>query len=936
MASADSGEELLKCAKENLSRRLRDLIDTGVDPNYENKNGETAVWFASRNVCLDCLRVLIEKKANLDAQLRNGNVTGLWIAAANGHIEVIQTLLDGGADPEIPDSRGVTALWTATSYGFYEIVKLLIDSRCNYNATRSNGESCLWVACQSNFRQIVELLIGLGADSELARDDGHTPLMAAAEGGFVDIVKILIDYQANIEARCTDGQTALSLAACNGHDSVVKLLLSSGDNPDIDESDSSTVCPLAQSCAYDRRSTARLLWDRVSEQQRRHAIEICKSLGNEELADLLHPEASLRSEQKPACSSLQPVDMNELSKRMSEAGFTRERSRVQTAAADVVQGVYRSFFQKKQGNNLEKDSRTIFILGSFGDGWGCNLSSVDGSVSRESDIDFTEIMLGQSYHIQGACQCAIDEGMKYIYKNGHIRIKRSVVSQPAMTTQASHVTPSMDIVYSYAACGYPEISMLASVEDKEHFPDEVLQKLCNAVKSPKYPCHLIRAGTPNKEGTQLRVSTSILERIVLRSLTTEQGQFYIILKYIVKKVLGIRTAEHESFGLKSYHAKSIQLFMLKKTPKEAWKTENFRTLLITALHMLRNYMTEKSNIEEYCMPHFFLKDTILFFKKDHYPKCKIVEHINHVIGNIDRYITEFRDQLKPLEDPGYLSVHPFALFPFGFSLICDQESTDAYHNAYIRIKRILMELIKLDRPLSQNFMLELDKIPSFANTAKICLRVLALMRLGDEEAARKVLLDNQSSRVLRNLTIKEGLSKTKTREAIWSQLTGHDTLWRICCRMGHGTVDCIRFAPDRDQSINLVCRACFPSVLPFHERRVYLNFVVLLYLLRMSFSDSPDQAGSATKAFLDDVRGDWRSADFEELHAVALITDSTTEARQMLKEMLKRYDKRHVKTDEVIRHILTKCSVRVDQLGQPRLHHDSSAAVCLLNRKIMI
>lgn len=117
----------------------------------------------------------------------------------------ILRLIRAGADLSLTDMYGSTALIKATATDHPEIVQALLDAGANANQICTNPDkssshyTALQLAARSGYTQLVNLLIQTGITPTLNYTDqhGNTPLFMAINGNYVDIVKALLKAGAN-------------------------------------------------------------------------------------------------------------------------------------------------------------------------------------------------------------------------------------------------------------------------------------------------------------------------------------------------------------------------------------------------------------------------------------------------------------------------------------------------------------------------------------------------------------------------------------------------------------------------------------------------------------------------------------------------------------------------------------------------------------------
>ncbi|VUC25174.1 unnamed protein product [Clonostachys rosea] len=114
------------------------------------------------------------------------------VAAKEGNLEIVETLLKEPIPLDTKDYLGQTPLYLAARYDRPEVVKLLVhDKRVNVNALSIFGRSPLFEACKYSCDEVVEVLLAAGAETHFIDADGETALSAAIKGEHDNIVKLL-------------------------------------------------------------------------------------------------------------------------------------------------------------------------------------------------------------------------------------------------------------------------------------------------------------------------------------------------------------------------------------------------------------------------------------------------------------------------------------------------------------------------------------------------------------------------------------------------------------------------------------------------------------------------------------------------------------------------------------------------------------------------
>lgn len=159
--------------------------------------------------------------------------TALQAAVKRGNIQVVQLLLDSGADINARERAQRTALFKAVDnrYESERLLKLLLDHGANVNAGSGHNNSTLIYAVKRGNEVAVEILLDRRADIRAPKDESLScPLSMVAERSHEEIVKLMLEREVNINDYTSEKDEALRQAVKRGSKRIVKLLLERGAN----------------------------------------------------------------------------------------------------------------------------------------------------------------------------------------------------------------------------------------------------------------------------------------------------------------------------------------------------------------------------------------------------------------------------------------------------------------------------------------------------------------------------------------------------------------------------------------------------------------------------------------------------------------------------------------------------------------------------------
>lgn len=152
------------------------------------------------------------------------NLEGGWQAwndarsdpAAGSDPALAEWLQRRGFDGRNINSRidnGMSALMVAAHRSRLDLVEQLLEAGADVNLLNDDENSALWFACVSSDVEVVRRLIGAGADLDNQNVNGATCLIYAASSGKLNVLRALADAGADLTRQTLDGFTALDSAS---------------------------------------------------------------------------------------------------------------------------------------------------------------------------------------------------------------------------------------------------------------------------------------------------------------------------------------------------------------------------------------------------------------------------------------------------------------------------------------------------------------------------------------------------------------------------------------------------------------------------------------------------------------------------------------------------------------------------------------------------
>lgn len=144
---------------------------------------------------------LLKGGADFNSKNEEG-ATALMLAAGVGNLEMVKMLLKAGVEVDASDARGWTALMKALfnyeqNRGFPDVVEVLIEAGADIEHQVTYGTRPLMIAAGYGEARVVEVLLLAGADVGAKNEGGRTAKIIAETKDYVEVVNQLHMHDLN-------------------------------------------------------------------------------------------------------------------------------------------------------------------------------------------------------------------------------------------------------------------------------------------------------------------------------------------------------------------------------------------------------------------------------------------------------------------------------------------------------------------------------------------------------------------------------------------------------------------------------------------------------------------------------------------------------------------------------------------------------------------
>ncbi|XP_062609750.1 ankyrin repeat and SOCS box protein 8-like isoform X1 [Saccostrea cucullata] len=171
----------------NRSDVVNLCIENGADVNHQTSSGKTALMYAVQEKNLAIVQAIVDAGADVSLKDVKGG-TALEICLLSGgrtaNTDIVKALLQAGSDPNAENLYKATPLMLAAGTGQLEVINLLLDAGADINHEDNKGKTAFHISCEHTRSIQIKtsrLLLSRGADVNHKDRAGKTQLDLATQ-----------------------------------------------------------------------------------------------------------------------------------------------------------------------------------------------------------------------------------------------------------------------------------------------------------------------------------------------------------------------------------------------------------------------------------------------------------------------------------------------------------------------------------------------------------------------------------------------------------------------------------------------------------------------------------------------------------------------------------------------------------------------------------
>jgi ankyrin repeat protein len=167
----------------------------------------------------------IEEKKSLSNYQDLAKDSPLMYSAREGSLEIVQYLIDQGAEVDLKNEDNMTALHYACLHARTDVIVLLVSKGCDTNI---KGKCVVGSKILDRTAAHIAGVCGFLTEYQYLLQNGALPPFSCMSSPHLEVVKLTHEFGANINGRFSSDYTPLMIHAVFGNTEIVKYLLDNG------------------------------------------------------------------------------------------------------------------------------------------------------------------------------------------------------------------------------------------------------------------------------------------------------------------------------------------------------------------------------------------------------------------------------------------------------------------------------------------------------------------------------------------------------------------------------------------------------------------------------------------------------------------------------------------------------------------------------------